>query len=86
MDKSMIVKVYDFDQGMQLFENIQIVRLKSKDYTLLIMPDFIPTIGELNGDISVVGEQDSKEWKDVIGYYVVRHNIFELILKDEYKL
>lgn len=81
----MRVKVYDFEKGMQEFEKIQIVRLKSSDYTLLIMPDFIPTIGELNGDVSVVGEHESIEWKDVIGYYVVRHNTFELILKDEYQ-
>lgn len=85
MDKSMVVKVYDFASGLQQFDNVSIVRLKSTDHNLLIMPDFIPTIGELNGSLSIAGDEIMKEWNEIKGYYVIRNNIFELILKDEYK-
>lgn len=83
-NKSLVVKVYDFVSGLQQFDQVSLVRLHSKDHTLLIMPDFIPTIGELDGSFSIVGENVLQDWSHVKGYYVIRHNIFELILKDEY--
>lgn len=85
MTKFLTVKTYDFHNGLQLFENIEIIRINSKDYTLLIMPDYMPTMGELEGNLDIVGKNVQKNWKGIKGYYVIRHNIFEVILKDEYQ-
>ncbi len=84
MDKSITVKIYDFDKGLQQYDHIQLVRVQSKNYNLLIMPDFIPTIGELDGSLSIVGDHVKLDWENILGYYVIRHNTFEIILKDEY--
>ena len=38
MEVSIKVKVFTLSNGLEQFDNIKVIRIKSKDYNLLIMP------------------------------------------------
>lgn len=78
----MKVKVFSYKNALQVYDDIALIRIKSKNSSLLIMEDYLPIVGEINGDISFANDKDEISFKSVRGYYVHRKNLFELILKD----
>ena len=48
------VRVFDMEDGLLEYENIKCVRIVSKDYNLLIMKDYMPIIGEINGNVDII--------------------------------
>ena len=36
----MLVKIYSLLNGLSVLENVKVIRIKSKDYNLLIMKDY----------------------------------------------
>ena len=79
----MLVKIYSLLNGLSVLENVKVIRIKSKDYNLLIMKDYVPLIGEIEGDFEVETDKETKELANIRGYYVCQNNVFEIILKDE---
>ena len=49
----MIVNVYTFKDGIQTFNEVTAIRIKSKDYNLLILKDYLAIVGEIDGDIEI---------------------------------
>ena len=47
----MIVNVYTFKDGRQTINEVTAIRIKSKDYNLLILKDYLAIVGEIEGDI-----------------------------------
>ena len=47
MEAFIKVKVFSISNGLEVIENVKLVRIKSKDYNLLIMPDYMPILGEI---------------------------------------
>jgi transcription elongation factor GreA-like protein len=85
MESSVELKVIILDSetiGMQVVENVKAIRIKSELYTLLIMKDYWPVVGEINGKISI--EADETITYDYIkGFYSLSHNVFHLIIKEK---
>ena len=79
----MLVKIYSLLNGLSVLENVKVIRIKSKDYNLLIMKDYVPIIGEIEGDFEVETDKETKELANIRCYYVCQNNVFEIILKDE---
>ena len=77
------VIVISFESGYQIFHNVNLIRLKSKKYNLLIMIDYMPVVGELDGDISIVSETDEIKLENVQGFYVMKNNVFKLLIKED---
>ncbi len=77
------VIVISFQSGYQIFHNVKLIRLKSKKYNLLIMIDYMPVVGELDGDISIVSETDEIKLENVQGFYVMKNNVFKLLIKED---
>ena len=74
--------ILSFEKGMEHFEGINRIRLSSDKYKLLIMSDYLPMIGELHGDMTIVfGEDNEKTYRNIHGFYRHAHNEFEFILK-----
>jgi len=51
------------------------------------MADYVPTVGEIDGDVELVRE-DSFEGgivilKQVSGFFVVKNNVFKLLLRED---
>ena len=83
MDNSGIkVRVFDMDNGLREYENIKIVRIVSKDYNLLIMKDYLPIIGEIEGRIDIKNDEVDLSFKDIKAFYMNSENVFNLMIKE----
>ena len=76
------LKVIILDSGIEIeeIENVKIIRIKSDNYSLLILKDYWPVVGEINGSISIEGERNTK-YENINGFYSLSRNLFYLIIK-----
>ncbi len=63
-------------------DKVKVIRIKDKKYNLLIMKDYWPVIGELDGDIYFDGDE-SFSYEGIKGFYVLSHDVFRLIIVEE---
>lgn len=77
-------KVVDRDNGMKQYENIRLVRIVSKDHNLLIMEDFMPVIGKIDGKVELVVNDNVVPYNNIKGFYMHKKNQFYLLI-EEYK-
>jgi len=77
--------VSSFSEGLQVFTGVNIVRVRSKDARLLIMEDYLPVIGEVDGDIDFIGRGFFHTLHGVRGFFCHEHNVFFLLLKESRK-
>lgn len=81
MNDNLLVKVLDVKKEIQTYDRIKYVRILSKKYNLLIMRDYLPIIGEIEGSIEIEGENSIKI-ENIKGYYMNKNNVFNLIIKE----
>lgn len=81
MNDNLLVKVLDVKKEIQTYDKIKYVRILSKKYNLLIMRDYLPIIGEIEGSIEIEGENFIKI-ENIKGYYMNKNNVFNLIIKE----
>lgn len=74
-------KVISLSDGYVFFEDIKAITIKSSKYNIMIMEDYLPVIGEVIGDVTLVGKKYKKEFLKIKGYYVHKNNEFELLIK-----
>lgn len=74
------VRVIDEKTGIKTFENVKAIRIHSKDYTVLIMADFAPMIGKVEGSVDVLSEEGEESWKDIRGFFKHQRNAFTLLI------
>ena len=83
MDKSGIkVRIFDIENGLREYKDIKIIRIISKDYNLLIMKDYLPIIGEIEGSIDIKNEEIELNYKDIKAFYMNSNNVFNLMIKE----
>ncbi len=82
MDSNIIVKVLNIKTGIKILNNVKYVRILSEKYNLLIMRNYMPVIGEINGNVEIEGNESLKLEK-IKGYYINKNNEFNLIIKEE---
>lgn len=70
-------------EGLIVYKEVKIIRIKSKRYQLTIMKDYLPIIGEIEGDIQIGVNQEVVEFKNIIAYYMHKHNSFKLFIKEK---
>lgn len=75
------VRISDFEHGLRVFDDVQIVRIVSNNYNLLIMNDFVPAVGIINGTVEIVSSDDIETIKDVRAFYLHRNNVFSLLIE-----
>ena len=80
-NKEMKVRVFNLE-GLVEYENIKIVRIISKDYNLLIMKDYLPIIGEIEGSVDIKGDDVEVNLKDIKAFYMNSNNEFNLMIKE----
>ena len=77
------VKIFDLEHGLVEYEDIKFIRIVSKEYNLLIMKDYMPILGEIDGSINFKNEEINVEYNPIRAYYVHSDNVFSLMIKDE---
>lgn len=76
-------KIFDFAHGLRQYEDVRLIRLKSKDYRLAIMEDHLPLLGTIEqGSLEIVTDTDRTMLEHIDGYYMHKKNVFELIVKE----
>ena len=75
--------VLGIDEGFQKFEQVDMIRIKSEKYTLLIIDDYMPVIGRIDGMVEIVSGEDTRSFQPVHGFYTHRKNTFELLIKED---
>lgn len=78
----MKVKIYSLTNGLEIYDDIKIIRIISEDYNLLILKDYMPIIGQINGSFEIEGESIHKKINVDEAYYVNHENVFELLVKE----
>lgn len=76
------VRIFDMEHGLREYEDIKIIRIISKDYNLLIMKDYLPIIGEIDGSIDIKNDNINLSFKDIKAFYMNSENIFNLMIKE----
>ena len=76
------VKVFDIRNGMRVYDNIKIIRIISKDYNLLIMKDYLPIIGEIEGSVDIKNDVVNESFKNIKAFYMNSNNEFNLMIKE----
>lgn len=71
--------IIDFENGTNYFNDVQVIRLHSEDYRVMIMSDHTPMIGELNGDILILKDDEEVVIEHVHGFYMHLNNHFRFI-------
>lgn len=83
MDKSGIkVRIFNIENGLREYKDIKIIRIISKDYNLLIMKDYLPIIGEIEGSVDIKNDEVNLSFKDTKAFYMNSNNEFNLMIKE----
>ena len=83
MDKRGIkVRIFDIENGLREYKDIKIIRIISKDYNLLIMKDYLPIIGEIEGSVDIKNDEVNLSFKDIKAFYMNSNNEFNLMIKE----
>lgn len=78
----MKVRIFDLDKGLTEYEHIKVIRIVSKDYNLLIMEDYLPIIGEIEGSIDIKSEDIDISFPKIKAFYMNSGNVFNLMIKE----
>lgn len=76
------VRIFDLDKGLTEYEHIKVIRIVSKDYNLLIMEDYLPIIGEIDGSVDIKGEDIDISFPNIKAFYMNSGNVFNLMIKE----
>ena len=79
------VKICDRDNGLEETDGVAFVRIVSKQYNLLIMADYLPIIGEVEGSISYSTSEKEYERNNIRGFFMHKNNEFSLMIKENLK-
>ena len=77
------VRIFDIENGLREYKDIKIIRIISKDYNLLIMKDYLPIIGEIEGSVDIKNDEVNLSFKDIKAFYMNSNNEFNLMIKEE---
>lgn len=82
---SITARVIDYTSGMKVIQNIKGVRIHDKDYVLLIMDDYVPTLGKIDGKIVFLTMDDEIVYDNVKGFYKHQYNEFTVLIEEKIK-
>ncbi len=81
--KYITAKVVSFDEGLTTIERVRAVRIISEKFTLLIMDEFMPVIGVVDGEVTFVCESREQRYKYIHGFFCHRNNEFSLLIQED---
>ncbi len=76
------VRIFNLEKGLTEYEDIKIIRIISKEYNILIMKDYLPIIGEIEGSIDIKSDTIDLSMKNIKAFYMNSNNVFNLIIKE----
>lgn len=75
-------RIIDYKNGLQVISNVRAVRIISGRYRLLILEDYLPTLGKVEGDVVIVTTNGETAYPRIRGFYKLQHNEFTLLIEE----
>lgn len=79
---NIVVQLLNINGGVKQYEDVKFIKIVSKKYNLIIMRDYLPIIGEIQGEIEIGRENENISMKKVRGYFMHKHNKFNLFYSE----
>ena len=83
-NKGITVNVFELKSGLTVYENVSYVRITSKDYNLLVMLDYMPIIGEIEGRVDIKIPDREVNFENIRASYMNSNNVFNLMIQGAY--
>lgn len=77
------VSICGSKNGLEVYEDVKFVRVTSKRYNLLIMADYMPVIGEIEGSVFFRTDKEEYRRENLKGYFMHKNNRFSCMLESE---
>ncbi len=78
-------RIIDAESGLRVLEGVYAVRIHSKQFYALIMNDYVPTLGQVEGDVTFLHKDGEEHYSAVRGFYKHQHNEFTLLIEEHYQ-
>jgi hypothetical protein len=75
-------RIIDAGCGLQELRGVWAVRIHSTDLNVLIMNDYIPALGKIDGDVTFLSDDGEHEYRNIRGFYKHQHNEFTLLVEE----
>ncbi len=76
------VRIIDAQTGLTEMTKIWAVRIHGKNLNVLIMNDYLPTLGQVNGDVIFLHSKGETPYRSIRGFYKHQHNEFTLLVEE----
>jgi len=80
---SMLVKIFTLKNGLDVINEANAIRIKSREYNLLILKDYAAIMGKIEGSLEIETNNEVKKFDSINGYYVCLDNVFNLMIEGE---
>lgn len=80
--KEIVAEILNIKKGLITYENVQYIKIVSKEYNLIIMKDYLPIIGEIEGRVEIETNKEHIKLENIVGYYIHKYNRFKLFVKE----
>ena len=81
-ERFITARVISEKEGIRSFDNVRAIRIRSPKSNLLIMLDYTPILGKVEGDVTIVTEDEEVKMEGISGYYKHLRNEFTLLVKE----
>lgn len=75
-------RIIDARAGLRVLDGVYAVRIHSRDFYALIMNDYLPTLGKVEGDVIFLNRDGEYPCLGVRGFYKHQHNEFTLLIEE----
>lgn len=82
MERKIKAKIVSMEYGLQEYEEIEMIRVKGENHSLLILQNYMPLLGHLDGYVDLVLKDETLRIQDVKGYYMHKQNEFSLLVEE----
>ncbi len=80
-DKEICAKILSMKDGLVEYDDIEFIKIISQKYSLIIMKDYLPIIGEIKGKVEFQRKNGTVKIENITAYYMHKHNEFNLFIK-----
>lgn len=84
MEGRITARVISMEDGLREIEGVNLIRIKSREYNLLIMEDYMPVIGEIDGTVAIVSGEGEYQTGPMKGFFSHRKNLFSLMISEDF--
>jgi hypothetical protein len=77
--------ILHYMEGQRDVEHVHAIRLQDPKYGLLIMDDYAPVIGMVQGSVHIMADEEEIALEDIKGFYRLLKNEFILLIQPNEK-